>query len=145
MIPAAILVCVLDVLGRSAGSLPPIELVAVGPTEVSRNAEAFVRLPLDRIYLITSTAAFRSARCENRRSLFKLASIIIHEEWHIRHGIADERGAYEAQLMTLMWLGAGPESAVYHWVRRSMVAVLERQNPSGRAPPRLDGMMAYGH
>lgn len=77
---AAVLVCVLDVLGRSPGTLPPIEFVAFPPPDVSVNAEAFVREDSGVISVITSTAAFREANCLNRRSMYKLASILIHED-----------------------------------------------------------------
>ena len=57
-------------------------------------------------------------------SFRKIASIIIHEEWHLRHGV-DERAAYEAQVVTLMSLGAS--SPLISSVRGSMLAVLDAQ------------------
>jgi hypothetical protein len=39
-------------------------------------------------------------------ALAKIASIIVHEEWHLRHGL-DEGGAYDAQLLTLTRIGLG--------------------------------------
>jgi hypothetical protein len=65
-------------------------------------------------------------------AFIKLASIIIHEAWHVRHG-QDERGAYLAQLLTLSRLGAGPGSDVYRGVHKSMLAVLKAQK--ALAPP----------
>lgn len=124
--PTAALICALDLLGRSMNTMPPIEFLAAPPPHVSPRTEAFVSRSTRTITLITSAAAFRDARCENRESLAKLASILVHEEWHVRNG-ADERGAYEAQLMSLMRLGYGPDSSVYYWVKRSMQSVLQQQ------------------
>jgi hypothetical protein len=70
-------------------------------------------------------------RCGSRRALAVLASIVVHEEWHLRLG-SDERGAYEAQLFELTRLGLAfsPESTR---VRRAMNAVLKRQAATSRA------------
>ena len=106
--------------------MPPIELIATPPPTVSPRTEAFVLRSTRTIHVITSAAAFRDAKCERRESLVKLASILVHEEWHVRNG-ADERGAYEAQLMSLMLMGYGPDHPVFQWVRRSMAWVLEQQ------------------
>ena len=54
----------------------------------------------------------------------KLASILAHEEWHVRHG-PDEKAAYERQLITLIQLGLQPGSGVYREVQLSMVRVIE--------------------
>src|SRR5688500_5026248 len=97
---ATVLVCALNLLGRSPGSLPPIVLLEARPPGVSANAEAFVRRKPDTIYLVTSTPAFRAARLGDRDALKKIASIIAHEEWHVLHGSA-EQPAYEMQLTTL--------------------------------------------
>jgi hypothetical protein len=128
-------VCALNVLGRAAATLPPIELVASPPPDVSPEADAFVRHPLPTIHLVTSSAVFRDARCTNRRSLVRLASVIAHEEWHVRRGPGDEKGAYEQQLLTLMRLGAGPDSVEYQRVRRAMLEVLEGRHKPPAAPP----------
>jgi len=81
-----------------------------------------VRHGSDTIYIVMSTAAFRDANCGSRKSLVKLASILIHEEYHVRYGPA-ERPAYEAQLGALTRLGVPPDSSLYIGVVRSMVAV----------------------
>ena len=64
----------------------------------------------------------------------KLASILIHEERHMRYG-EDEDGAYHAQLTTLALLGLPPDSAVYVSVQKSMLAVLKakKNQPVGGA------------
>jgi hypothetical protein len=127
----AVLVCVLTLLGRSSASFPPIEFVDVRPADVSVHAEAFVRIGEPRIYLITSAEHFKRAKrspykCGEIQSLRKLASVLIHEEWHIRRG-ADEAGAYAAQLTTLASLSAGPGNPLYAEVTRAMRQALARQ------------------
>jgi hypothetical protein len=126
--PAAVLVYVFALLGRSADSFPPIILITDAPSYASSNAEAFVLRNPDRIFLITSTRVFRQAqRAEpsDDTPLRKLASILIHEEWHIRHG-PDEAGAYEAQLHALFVLGMMPGGELYQGVQRAMTTVLQR-------------------
>jgi hypothetical protein len=49
---ASVLVCVLNILGRSAETFPPIALLDVRPPDVSERAEAFVRSGDDTINLI---------------------------------------------------------------------------------------------
>ena len=138
---AAALVCALDLLGRAAaGNLPPVELVAVPPPDASSQAEGFVRQGDPTIYVIASSPAFREADCRKRPSLMKLASVIAHEDWHIRHG-SDERGAYEAQLLTLLRLGATLESPVYRGVYKSMQAVLKERKRTLVAANRLSAVL----
>jgi hypothetical protein len=123
---AAVLVCALELLGRDAADLPPIKLLALPPIGVSTNADGFVRSGSPFIYIMTSAPSFRDANCRSRSTLLKLASVIMHEAWHVRHG-PEERGAYETQLMTLLRLGATPDSQVYRGVLRSMRSVLREQ------------------
>jgi hypothetical protein len=127
----AVLVCVLTLLGRSSASLPPIEFVSVHPADVSAHADAYVRPGDPRIFLVTSTEHFQRAKrspykCGEMQSLRKLASVLIHEEWHIRRG-SDEAGAYAAQLTTLASLSAGPGNPLYAEVTRAMRQALARQ------------------
>lgn len=132
--PAAVLVYVLALLGRSADSFPPIVLIDHAPSFASANAEGFVLRDPDRIFLITSSVAFRQAqRAEvtDPAPLRKVASVLIHEEWHVRHG-PDEEGAYEAQLRVLFLLGATPNSAAYLSVQQSMDTVLRRRDAERR-------------
>jgi hypothetical protein len=133
---ASVLACALSVLGRSESSMPPIELVDIAPTEVSIGAEAFVRRANNTIYLITSSRVFESAltmrrHCSDSPEMRKLASILAHEEWHVRHG-PDEKAAYEHQLVTLIRLGLPPGTGVFRDVQTSMLRILEnrkRQRP----------------
>jgi hypothetical protein len=133
--PAAVLVYVLALLGRSADSFPPIVLVDQPPAFASRNAEGLVLRDPDRIILVTSTLAFQTARRGDfsEQSFRKIASVLIHEEWHIRNG-ADEAGAYEAQLHTLFVLGTMPGSRAYASVQLAMDTVLRRQKAERRGP-----------
>lgn len=126
---ASVLACALTVLGRSQQSLPPIELIDVAPPGVSVGAEAYVGKDTGTIYLITSSSIFQNAlndrkHCTDSVTMRKLASILAHEEWHIRHG-PDERAAYEHQLITLIRLGVLPGSGVYRSVQVSMLRVVE--------------------
>jgi hypothetical protein len=140
---ATVVVCALELLGRSAGTFPPIIPIDVPPSDASQHVEAFVRLPDTTIYLIASSRTFRAAqaavhRCGNREAVRKIASVLVHEEWHVRHG-ADERGAYEAQLMALMTMGAGQDSTLYYDVSRSMRAVTARRPRAALAVTRSPG------
>jgi hypothetical protein len=128
----AVVACALSLLGRSPRTLPPIVLVDEVPIEASSQVEGFVR-PFDgTIYLVTTSPVFRLALssrydCDTSNAMRKLASVIAHEEWHIRHG-SEERGAYEAQLTTLLRIGVPPDSTLYTSVVRSMLAVLKKRN-----------------
>ena len=137
-----VLMCALNMLGRSPSSLPPIELVSTLPANVSPGAEAYVRHNDPRIYLVTTTASFRDGReskdrCGNAMATRKIASVIIHEEVHLRQG-ADEKTAYQAQLTMLMALGAGVGTVPYMEVSRAMRHTLEQQRRN--KPPA--GLMA---
>ena len=125
---AAVVACALSLLGRSESAVP-IRFLERPPGGVSRNAEAFrVRDP-DTIYFITSSEAFRAAQrgdreIGHRAACKKLASIIVHEEWHVKNG-ADEQGAYLAQITALTAMHA--ESSMITGVRRAMTEVLKKQ------------------
>jgi hypothetical protein len=123
-----ILVCALTLLQRSVDSFPPIVFVDSRPAYVSHNADAYVLDGTARIHLITSTAAFARAqramyKCGELQALRKIASIVVHEEWHVRHG-RDEAGAYAAQLSTLAYLGAGPGNPLYYEAQKLLRAAL---------------------
>ncbi len=125
---ATVVVCALELLGRPASSVPPIRFLDVPPAGVSRNAEAFAVHHPQTIYLITSTEAFRDAQRQrdekqcNTDSFRKIASVIVHEEWHLTHE-GDEEGAYYAQLTTLNALGAS--SVMINNVRKAMFAAVD--------------------
>lgn len=127
---ASALVCALTVLNRSEATFPRIEILDERPPYVSVGTEAFVRHSTNTIYLIASAPVMRDAAghhkgdCGDLFAVKKLASILIHEEWHLKHG-ADEERAYERQLTALTELGAGPGTRVYRDVRLAMRHVLE--------------------
>jgi hypothetical protein len=132
---AAVLVCALEMLGRSS-TLAPVEFTVFPPPNASPNAEAFVTRNPDTIHLITSTSVFRDALASNhagvqREACRKIASILVHEEWHLKHG-GDERGAYQAQLMALEMMHA--QSVTVTGVRRSMNAAIEQEARRRPAP-----------
>ncbi len=130
---ALVVVCALSILGRSAKTLPAISFVDVPPPGVSRLAEGFAHHDPEVIYLVTSSEVFRSALAAASRTgrpcagyvpLAKVASIIVHEEWHLRYG-ADERTAYDAQIMLLRSrLGFAADSPIVQGVRAAMRAAL---------------------
>ena len=129
-----VLVCALTLLHRSTGSFPPIEFVDTRPAYVSPNADAYVPLGGTRIYLITTSPAFIRARravyrCGELNAIRKIASVLVHEEWHVRHG-SSEADAYAEQLSTLVALDAGPGSPLYSEVTRAMQATRRRSRPS---------------
>ena len=126
---AAALVCALGMLNRSEASMPRIEIIDRAPAFVSAGTEAFVQRNPDIIFLVGSSAVVRDAAnprggCGDLFAVKKLASILIHEEAHLRYGANEER-AYYRQLIALIQLGLGPESRVYRDVHKSMQAVLQ--------------------
>ena len=132
---AAVLVCALDLLHRSAESLPRIMFLDERPAGASISAEAFADPVTRTIYILTTSEVFRAAqqsptRCGNLQSVRKLASIIIHEEWHVLNG-PDEEGAYAAQLIALTMLGAA-DTPLYNGVRRARDAVMAGKERAAR-------------
>lgn len=136
-----VLVCALGLLGRSAGDLPPITVLATRPTVVSAQADAFIDRTTGTIYLIASAPAFSSAMasarshrrpCDELEGIRMVASIIAHEAWHLeRHGTESE--AYLAQLTELHRLGLGPGTPEHTSVRRAMNTVVERERQRAAA------------
>ena len=127
-----VLACALDMLGRSEAKLPPIVIVDERPVDASTHAVGFVRRGEYVIYLIASSSVFQSAieaqdksrNCRGLDLLRYIASVVVHEEWHLKRG-SDEEGAYVAQLSALVQLGAGPDRWPYASVRKAMVTTLE--------------------
>ena len=135
---AAVLACALTMLGRSEHRLSPINLVDIAPPGASRNVEAYVTAGSDAINLLTSFPAFREVararmKCAPREAVAKVASVLVHEEWHLRHG-PDERGAYSAQLTALVAMGFDAQTAVYGGVKRSMLVRLQEPTQLERHP-----------
>jgi len=92
--------------GPSVAGLP-IALAEVPPAEASRGVEGWMLPRQDQtpaqIVVYSGSCVFRCASDPDRldnQCLLRLASTIIHEAWHCRHGV-DEAGAYEAQIAFL--------------------------------------------
>jgi hypothetical protein len=97
-------------LGWSRDKVPRIVVVKTRPPDVSPTAEAWIRCDGDGtaqpvIYVAADSYTYLDALQEDRQALVKLAGILAHEQWHIRHGL-DEVGAYEAQLVVMAHLQA---------------------------------------
>jgi hypothetical protein len=85
----------------------PFILISALPPMVSPGAEAWTVYDEHgkgaRIFVYTRSRTFRCAsvpRWDQYQCLLKVASVIVHEAWHLRNG-PDEAGAYEAQLIFL--------------------------------------------
>ena len=133
-----VLVCALALLGRSERTFPPVEFVDHAPFGVSASAQAYVHGPDARIALITSTEAFTNARrtlypCTDVAAIREIAGVLAHEEWHVQHG-PDEESAYNAQMTTLLAVGARQDSPLYQKILRSKLAVLAASKRNARAP-----------
>jgi len=133
-----VFVCALALLGRSEQTFPPVEFVDHAPLGVSASAQAYVHAPDARIAVITSTEAFTNARrtqhpCTDVTAIREIAGVLAHEEWHLRHG-PDEESAYDAQLTTLLAIGARQDSALYHKVLRAKLTVIAASRRHARAP-----------
>lgn len=135
-----VLACAISLLGRSEASLPPIVILEQAPPEASRYAVAFVRRGESSIYIIGSSLLMREAiedqtdpkRCRQQDSLRLIASIIVHEQWHLEHD-SDEVNAYYAQLTELQRLGVGPGRWAYESVVKSLRTVRDAQAKRMRA------------
>ncbi|MBM3819390.1 MAG: hypothetical protein FJW14_10310 [Acidimicrobiia bacterium] len=128
---AAVLVCALELLYRSQANFPPVILLDTRPPDVTVTAEAFVRRNPDAVFLMTTTAVFRDARRGDGDALRKIASILVHEEWHLRHG-PNERRAYEAQLTALMAMGLREGRPVFNEVRTTLLKVVAAEKKRAR-------------
>lgn len=123
---------------RGTEPAPPVSFIARAPVEASAGVEAFVRPGIKAIYIVISTPMFETLLRQDDCAISqmdlwrKLASVIVHEEWHLRHG-ADEEGAYAAQLMALALMGNGNGQAVYEHVRRTMRIVHAHDKARGRS------------
>ena len=114
----------------------PFVLVSVLPRTVSPGAEAWTVYDEhgkgDRIFVYTRSRTFRCAsvpRSDQDRCLLKVASIIVHEAWHLRNG-RDEVGAYQAQIIFLQMKEA---SAFLQVNEAAAVDILEVRRARDRA------------
>ena len=140
----AVFVCALGLLGRSEQSFPAVEFVEHVPVGVSASAEGYAFYTEARIVLVTSTSAFTEARraidrCGNVVALREIAGVLAHEEWHVRHG-PDEQGAYDAQLIALLYVDAGQDSPLFHKIMRARQAVSDRAKRPAEDQPLARGL-----
>jgi hypothetical protein len=143
-----VLVCALALLGRTEQNFPAVQFVANVPAGVSPLAEAYTQIAEARIVLVTSTSAFTHARnskdrCNDLEAIREIAGVLAHEEWHVRHG-PSEPGAYEAQLIALIYVGAGPQSSLYHKVVRSKQAVSDASKRAAEIRRLTGGATQHG-
>lgn len=125
---ATVVVCALELLGRSSAHFPVVEFIDKVPVGVSALAAGYILPDEQRIFLVTSTDAFLRARrssCRDLDAIREIAGVLAHEEWHLRHG-ADEEGAYDAQLIALLTAGADDNTPLFHKVKQAKLAVLAR-------------------
>jgi len=126
----------LVLLGWPKDEIPDIEVVATRPPDASPTAEAWVWCNEDGsappvIYVAANTDMYADALQENRQALVKLAGILAHERWHLRHG-PDEVGAYEAQLGAMVSLTA--DDIHLAGIRLALRDALRRGTAASRIP-----------
>ena len=115
-------------LGWSGTDVPHIVVVDRKPPDATDTVEAWVRFDLEGrampiIYVRTDTDVYRDAARKDYQALVRLAGILAHERWHLRHG-RDEVGAYTAQLSAMEYLHAN--SAHLAQVRRALRRVTQQ-------------------
>jgi hypothetical protein len=117
--------------GRAATGVPLV-LVSEAPDGASPGIQGWTTTGpdgrRDRVFLLTESPAFRCARRErdNFQCRLKLASVIVHEAWHFRHG-GDEGDAYAAQITFLMSHDAPLEQIVDVRRSRTFAVAAERK------------------
>ena len=103
----AVLDGALVLAGRHLYGHLPLALASELPPWVSPSAEAWTVFDEKgrgtRAFVYTRSRTFRCASVPGQdqpRCQLKLASVIVHEAWHLQHG-RGEAGAYDAQLVFL--------------------------------------------
>jgi len=94
----------------SGDDLPRIQVVDARPRDATPNAQAWIRVdPEGRvvpiIFVLADTEVYRDAARGDYQAKVRLAGVLAHERWHLRHG-PDEIGAYTVQLSTMEYLNA---------------------------------------
>jgi hypothetical protein len=107
-----------------------IEMVDGRSPDSIATAEAWVRYNGDGsavpiIYLATDSLVYRDAAAMEYQHLVRLAGILAHERWHMRHGL-DEVAAYNAQLSAMADLHAN--SLYLTEVRLALARVRQQTN-----------------
>ena len=81
----------------------PVTFTSRAPENASPGVEGWTMVAEGSgqgIYIYTQSETFRCAMRGDRQCRLKLASVIVHEAWHITHG-PDEAGAYAEQIVFL--------------------------------------------
>src|SRR5262245_25323156 len=117
----------ITLLGWSGDDVPPIQLVEGRPPDGAATAQGWVRYNDDGsampvVYVRTDTEVYQDAARQNYQALVRLAGVLAHERWHLRHG-PDDVGAYTAQLLTMEYLHANTMNLAE--VRRALRLVIE--------------------
>ena len=145
--PAAHERAVLDGALALAGLLSthlPVGLTSVLPRTVAPGADAWTVYDDqghgDRIVVYTGGRTFHCASTshdERYQCRLRLASILVHEAWHLHHG-PDEAGAYGAQLAFLEFNGGSGVDRLD--ISRSRSRVLTEQRHAGQRAGRGAGV-----
>ena len=126
----------------------PVALTSVLPPGASPTAEGWTVYGSDgrgeRIFLYTGSDMFRCALWPRsmRQCLLRVASVLVHEDWHCRHG-RSESGAYEAQIAFLLRRGAAIEHVkAVRMARDRVIASERRATETARKRYELRGTLA---
>ena len=122
----------------------PITLASVTPPSASRGIEAWTSYDAtgigDRILVYTGSDMFRCAGrpLRMRQCVIRLASVLVHEAWHLEHG-PNEEDAYEMQIAFLLNNGATTEHvAAVRLAQNRVLAAERRATAAARQRPRPD-------
>jgi hypothetical protein len=81
----------------------------------------------ERIVVYTGSEIFRCAsRGKDHQCLLRLASALVHEAWHFRHGPGED-GAYAAQMVFLMANQGAPEHVASVRLSRDRAIAAQRR------------------
>ena len=119
----------------------PIELASSAPDGASQGVEGWTIHRAEgqgeRIVIYTESGIFRCARWPHdsflsHECLVRLASVIVHEAWHFRHG-RGEVDAYGAQIVFLMANHASAAQIAAVQVARDRVLAVGRKPTAARS------------
>ena len=124
---------VLTLAGLDRANLP-ITLATAAPASASSGVEAWTSFDAhgcgERIFVYTGSDMFRCASrpLSMRQCLLRLASVVVHEAWHLENG-RDEEEAYEVQIAFLLRNGAATEHVKAVRLAQQRVLAAERARP----------------
>jgi len=124
---------VLILAGLDRANLP-ITLATAAPASASYGVEAWTSYDAhgcgERIFVYTGSDMFRCASrpLSMRQCLLRLASVVVHEAWHLENG-RDEEEAYEVQISFLLRNGAATEHVKAVRLAQQRVLAAERARP----------------